>query len=387
MNKENGVFLVRIKDDKYNKNKYNFINVKIIFIFILCLLLLLFIIILCINLVASFLTNKYNVNYQKIDYPKNYSPKNDYPKNNNQKFTSLETNENLLDEKSYILEQFSKFMNRKITYVDTLVLIKDWNFGNRMISLNNAIYYCEILRCKEILVSRRFSFIKNPIYYEKFNMVIKHKKNVDCSEAGTACIGNAFLYDLRYNNTIPGHRFFVIQEEFLKSVPKYKANEDDLYIHIRSGDIFYNCLHPDYAQPPLCFYEFIINNYKFKKIFIVAENKKNPVINALLDKYENIEFLHKGFVGDISYIINAHNLVLSMSSFSYVIARLSKNLKNVFSYDMIIKEEKDKFLIDDDKNEEKFIEIKMKASDEYKARMYPWRNTKEQLELMLSVTC
>ena len=387
MNKENGVFLVRIKDDKYNKNKYNFINIKIIFIFILCLLLLLFIIILCINLVASFLTNKYNVNYQKIDYPKTYSPKTDYPKNNNQKFTSLETNENLLDEKSYILEQFSKFMNRKITYVDTLVLIKDWNFGNRMISLNNAIYYCEILRCKEILVSRRFSFIKNPIYYEKFNMVIKHKKNADCSEDGTACIGNAFLYDLRYNNTIPGHRFFVIQEEFLKSVPKYKANEDDLYIHIRSGDIFYNCLHPDYAQPPLCFYEFIINNYKFRKIFIVAENKKNPVINALLDKYENIEFLHKGFVGDISYIINAHNLVLSMSSFSYVIARLSKNLKNVFSYDMIIKEEKDKFLIDDDKNEEKFIEIKMKASDEYKARMYPWRNTKEQLELMLSATC
>ena len=139
-------------------------------------------------------------------------------------------------------------MKRNITFVDTLVLTHDWNFGNRIISLNNAIYYCETLKCKEILISRRFLFIKNPIYYEKFNMTIKVKSNSDCSKIETACIGQPLLYDLRYNNTIPGHRFFVFQEEFLKNVPKYETNENDLYIHIRSGDIFYNCLHPVYPH-------------------------------------------------------------------------------------------------------------------------------------------
>ena len=388
MNKENGVFLVKIKDSLYNKNKYNCINRKIIFIFIFCLLLFLFIMILCITLVAPFILNKYpKEKYQNVKYPKLKYQKTDYPKNNNQKFIPIEIEENLEEKKKYIIEKFSKFMKRNITFVDTLVLINDLNFENRIISLNNAIYYCEALKCKEILISSNFSFIKNPIYYEKFKMTIKFNINSNCSQIGTVCIDQQFLYDLRYNNTTPRHRFFVFQEEFLKNVPKYETNENDLYIHINSGDIFNNSLHSYYPQPPLCFYEFIINKYKFEKIFIVAKDKGNPVINTLLNKYKNIEYLHKDFDSDISYIINAHHLVLSMSSFSYVLARLSKNLKNVFTYDMIIKEEKNKLLINDNKNEEKFIEMKMKANDEYKSKMYPWKNSKEQLELMLSATC
>lgn len=42
-------------------------------------------------------------------------------------------------------------------------------------------------------------------------------------------------------------------DEVLNNIPKYKANPDDLYIYIRSGDIFINQTHPLYSQPPLFF--------------------------------------------------------------------------------------------------------------------------------------
>ena len=115
MNKGNGVFWVKIKDDRYN-------------------LKILFILLLCINLLAPFIIKKYSkVKYQKIDCPKIYCPKTDCPKidctkNNSQKLASIKMEENLPDKKTYILEQFSKFMKRNITLVDTLVLTRDWNF-------------------------------------------------------------------------------------------------------------------------------------------------------------------------------------------------------------------------------------------------------------------
>ena len=221
-------------------------------------------------------------------------------------------------------------------------------------------------------------------------MTIKLNKNIDCSKIGVVCLFYSFFYFYRFNNTIPEHRFFVFKEEFLNNVPKHEPNENDLYIHIRSGDIFnseISKINVNYAQPPLCFYEFIIDNFKFRKIFIISEDKSNPVINSLLNKYKKVLYLHNSFVEDVSYIINAYNLVLSTSSFSLCLARLSKNLKNLFSYDLIREKEKNHWLIESNKHNEKYIIMEMKVNDEYKSKIFPWKSSKQQLEIMLNAIC
>ena len=259
-------------------------------------------------------------------------------------------------------------------------------FGNHLIALNNVIYFCEILKCREILVDDSVKFIKNQFFYIKFNISIRYSLDTNCFNEGVICGKSSHFYG-PFKIKIPQHRFFVFQEEFLSNIPKYESNENDLYIHIRSGDIFSSFIHGNYAQPPLCFYEFIINNFHFKKIFIISEDRKNPVIDALLNKYSNISFLHKDFNNDVSYIINAYNLVISSSSFSLNLARLSKKLKKLFVYDITPKFEKDVWLIKDNKYCENAITIIMTASDKYKSEIIPWKSNKQQKELMLKARC
>ena len=46
-----------------------------------------------------------------------------------------------------------------------------------------------------------------------------------------------------------------------------------------------------YSQPPLCFYQKIINENKFDKIFILSNGHENPVIGRLLKLYPGIRYL------------------------------------------------------------------------------------------------
>ena len=68
---------------------------------------------------------------------------------------------------------------------------------------------------------------------------------------------------------------------FIKNEKRYAV-----FIYIRSGDIFSGSHpHRDYVQPPFCFYRNVLDNYKYKITYIISENKNNPVIEKILDKY------------------------------------------------------------------------------------------------------
>ena len=42
----------------------------------------------------------------------------------------------------------------------------------------------------------------------------------------------------------------ILKDEIISNIPTYIAYPNDLYIHIRSGDIFTKAIHPKYSQPP-----------------------------------------------------------------------------------------------------------------------------------------
>ena len=186
------------------------------------------------------------------------------------------------------------------------------------------------------------------------------------------------IYYFKYKNKTNQMRLNIIRNEILNNIPIYIANKQDLYIHIRSGDIFVDKIHSDYSQPPLCFYQKIINENKYKQIYIFSNGMQNPVISFLLKLYPQIKYIESSVELAISLLINAYNIILSVSTFSMNFLLLNENIVNVYIYEII------------NYNLRKGIYTihKMKPSKLYKNIMQrKWKNSKEQLDLMINETC
>ena len=187
---------------------------------------------------------------------------------------------------------------------------------------------------------------------------------------------------------MPEIRINILKNEIRKNLPKLDIDQNDLYIHIRAGNIFSNDINRFYSQPPLCFYQNILYNYKFRNIYIITLKNNNPVINKLLSEFQNIVLTTNSLDVDISILLNAYNLVGSASSFLYTSIILNDNLKNFFDYDILRKSEKFGHLHYDIYEYPRHFTIhKMYPSENYKSEMFEWRKDENQLKLMIEEKC
>ena len=167
----------------------------------------------------------------------------------------------------------------------------------------------------------------------------------------------------------------------MRNLPKVEIDPSDLYIHIRNGDIFNNpSVSSVYSQPPLYFYQKILKDFKFRKIYIISQNKANIVIDKLLNEYNNIIFKENNLKVDISYLMFGHNLVASVSSFFTSIIKFNENVKNMWEYDLYKMSKKFCHLhYDIFKFPIKYKIYIMKASQNYKNEMFAWSKSEKQL--------
>lgn len=170
----------------------------------------------------------------------------------------------------------------------------------------------------------------------------------------------------------------VIVQKYIKPILTFilnKKNDYDLCIHIRSGDIFsrYGC-HAYYVQPPLKYYHNIIEEYRDKKILIVAEDKKNPCINELL-KLDNISFQSSSVEEDIKTLVNCKNVVVGFGTFGLLIYFLSKDLKKFY-----IPKYSVETLLPGDYGDTNIISVDLPNY----IKLGEWKNTKKQREFMLT---
>ena len=254
--------------------------------------------------------------------------------------------------------------------------------------MNKILFYCEIIGCKAIILDENiFWFIKNQIIIEKYNISIKVGKEIKCDNIST----------LYYNSMSPFYSFFyikpeirinLIRNEIIRNLNKINADKEDLFIHIRSGDIFFYA-HKPYAQPPFCFYLAILNNYKFNNIYLIAQDKNNPIIDKILNQYTNVIYKKNSIKEDISYLINAYNIVASISSFLISIIQLNYNLETLFDYNIYKMSEKilayhyDLYQFPHNN----FINYRMEPSTYYNKTMFIWKNSKKQKKLMIKEKC
>ena len=197
-----------------------------------------------------------------------------------------------------------------------------------------SIYiFSKIIGCKRIILDKEWNwFIKNKIIYDKYNIIIEVGEINNFNNSNVLIdFSDNFLFYLGYIR--PELRTEIIKEELLNNIPKIISNQNDLFIYIRSGDIF---IKPNryYTQPPLCFYETIIKNEKFSKIYIISEDKNNPIIDVLLNNYHNITYNKNSLELDIAYLINAYNIVGAMSTFINILLRFNDNLEKYWEYNI-----------------------------------------------------
>ena len=263
--------------------------------------------------------------------------------------------------------------------------------GNFLICINNAIIFCELLRCKKIIIENNNRiFINHTIFYKKYNFTIEPNKTINYIDNNSLILKNWFFFRLDFRDIRNVNRLYILKKEILHNLPNVKSNKDDLYIYIRSGDIFsaFKQSILTYAQPPLCFYQNILNNFKFKNAYIISENKLNPVIPNLLNEYSFLKYKKNSLKYDIAYLVNSFNIVSAKSSLFISIIKLNDKLKFLWEYDFY-------------KLSEKYLHLhysvysfsynytiyKMNPSSIYKKLMDPWINSKEQREMMIKEKC
>lgn len=314
-------------------------------------------------------------------------------------------------ERKTIFENISENIGMNISSLEEIYSNTENRFGNELIILNKLIFYSEILGVKKIVLNIDNNlYIKNTIYDNEYNLSIEvqnfstnSNENFDFNLGGidyqkknptylvTSIFHNFFFsfYNLRVEN-----RLGIVKKEILRNLPKVKVYPNELYIHIRGGDIFKDeALSPEYspsyAQFPLCFYNRVIEKNKFQKIIIISEDRLNPIVNILLKKYRNITcHNYNTLAKDISYLSHAYNIVGSISSFITSIIKLNDNLRYFWEYDIYQMEQKlyhfHHSLYDFPRN---YTIFRMEPSEQYQKEMYIWKRDESQIKLMLNDKC
>lgn len=245
-----------------------------------------------------------------------------------------------------------------------MIIINSWNgrLGNNIQQLINALslatYYkhnIKIPKHKFFNIDLITEFFEK---YEKNPLTIMDERNFFKNKHTDFHYSS--MLDMAKNNIKKEEIKNILREAFkIKNIEK--LDKEDLIIHIRSGDILGVNPHPNYVPPPLDYYVNEIKKYKYKKIIIVCEDTINPVVNKLLELYENSVHNINSLEEDIKIILGATNVIASFGSFVPNLLYLSNNNKKMSPMCYSLEEYKDYYKI-----------------------MEPWKKTKEQVDYILS---
>jgi hypothetical protein len=149
---------------------------------------------------------------------------------------------------------------------------------------------------------------------------------------------------------------------------------NDLVIHIRSGDIFSSSPHPMYLMPPLTYYTNIIGQNNFDNIYLIAEDTLNPCITQLLQLFPQIIFTIQSLEKDINVVLAAKNIVMSFGTFIPQLLELSDNIKTIYTPSYY-------------NYNKPGCETRTTELGQYHTNMIPWKNTAEQRNTMITYKC
>lgn len=304
-----------------------------------------------------------------------------------------------LDSKISLLPKFNnniykmfmrKNINNKTKNVNSIYVDVDFRFGNLIAFLNKLLYYCEIIKCKFIILNeKKFWFINKAINIKYQNITIKKGNDSYYNESCVFKKKPWQIYFSTFFNIKTPIRIYLLKNQILHNLPKILSSNKELYIHIRSGNIFKSYFNSLYSQPPFCFYERVLKKFSFKKVVLIAQDAYNPIIIKLIKKFPQIIYRRRSLKEDISLLVNSYNIVCSISSLLIAILQLNDKIEFLWDYNIYkISEKQLHFHFDFNKfPHNNFTIFRMEPSFAFKKRMYIWKHTKSQLKLMIKEKC
>lgn len=262
-----------------------------------------------------------------------------------------------------------------------LLKIQSWygRLGNNITQLRNAIQIGLYLNCS-------VTFPTHPFF--NTSLIQPQRLNDEKNDGGTVHIDNEgeFFYRDKLEKVF-GQTCFVsnidetiriLRSIFIIDSSKIQTlNNDDLVIHIRSGDNHVRP-HPNYIPPPLSYYVGIIESSAYKNIFLLSEDTKNPIIPKLIELYPRIQFTINDLKTDVTRILSAQNIVTSVGTFIPCLLYLSSNIRHVFypSFCWAVAATIDHL---------PEIKFHQQNYDTFKAKCGPWQDNPEQRHLLLTM--
>lgn len=230
-------------------------------------------------------------------------------------------------------------------------------YGNNIICIINALYVHEntpgsylVIPARGKILSRIIDFHQVYSANELNNIFLNQKNDTKKTNLGKiywwkknglfyGLLRVSFEKRLEYKNLIC-NRILDLKDTSDTIIP-----EKDLLIHIRAGDIHRKGAHRSYAQPPVSFYEKIIEENTFDKIHILSENNNNFVSNLLISIFgqDRVKVIQEPCYKKAFNIIRcSKNICTSTSSFCTTASLLKPDsllTKNIFTYEYVCYQE------------------------------------------------
>lgn len=250
---------------------------------------------------------------------------------------------------------------------------------------NNILQLCRIINIAIVYKHNIIFKVGHPLFNLKLIEEYFNKYDNKVVYKGNFFMDNKNIHYPEVSEQDVEERNNLLKKSFLiKDINK--LDEDDLIIHIRSGDIFSTYPHRGYAPPPLSYYVKQINKIQHKKIIIISEDTKNPVVNKLLELYKNAEYKKQNLHDDIKIILGTTKIIHSVGTFVPYLLVLSDNIKVIYGFDGIFFNTKREPLYNTNSDNIKIGDILHweTIKKDYFTIMKPWKNTKAQRDYILN---
>lgn len=164
--------------------------------------------------------------------------------------------------------------------------------------------------------------------------------------------------------------------------PTVSLGDDVLTLHVRGGDVFGNRKPAHYGQPPLAFYLLVLGLKKWKKVVLVYQDSRNPVVEGIIEycksRKVSLDEQSSTDTEDVSLLLSATNLAGARGTFIPAITGLSEHLRTVYYFE-------DKFSVTPRK-EGVTIHRVIDVDGTYRRKILSgnWQNSTFQRELMMN---
>lgn len=199
-----------------------------------------------------------------------------------------------------------------------MIRIKNWSGrnSNNILQVAHAISFALKFNHNEIICPPHEYLLTNKIDNIPNKLVVENT------------FGGKFAKDLELRDISFDRK--LLNRFYKRKIDDKITHQDELVIHIRSGDVFSKNPHRGWVQPPFCFYKEVIDSRNWKSIYIICEDEKSPILSKILKYNEKIIFKIQNLDEDISYILGAKNICFGFGTFVPALLLMNNCVQELF---------------------------------------------------------